>query len=466
MSTDRLPEYMRAGIDRRFNRRDFARASMALMGMGLLSRPFPLWSPAAAAEMLEGFRRAKVDWQQAKGTTIVLGGLQHPWMSAVEPVLPQFTELTGIEVRPELQSESEYIAGMPIKLGGGSTTPDVYMVWSLGQAISAGWLEPLDAHYADKAAFDGAWYDEADVFNSARSFPLWSDGQRYVVSITAEAQTLFLNQPMLDGAGQKAPVTFDELLATAKALKNDTVAGIAMRAKATGDAGPWPAGGFVFSYGGEIVDKGGAVVLDSPQAIEAMDMYGRLLREAGPLGVGTYHWYECLNDFMQGTVAIGCDSSNFATDIANPDKSQVAGKVLYGTMPRAGTNPPRANMWHWMAGINARSENKKAAWLFLQWVTSAPTSLMTAAVGLATPRASAWASDGFRKSFGAQAAEAALANLQGADGEVMKACWFHPKSAQILEPFGIAINEIATGAKDAQSAMKEAAQTANAAIKA
>jgi multiple sugar transport system substrate-binding protein len=48
----------------------------------------------------------------------------------------------------------------------------------------------------------------------------------------------------------------------------------------------------------------------------------------------------------------------------------------------------------------------------------------------------------------------------------MKACWFHPQSGEILEPFGIAINEVVTGTKDAETAMTEAAAKANAAIRA
>lgn len=463
MNKPRLPSFMRAR--HRIGRRHFMGASALLASAGwLASGRVPILSRAFAQEMLDHYKSAAIDWRQAEGQTVVLAGLEHPWMNAVQPLLPQFTELTGIEVKAELQSESEYVAETPIKLGGGSAVPDVYMVWSLGQAISAGWLEPLDRFYADQELTDLAWYDEPDIFSSARVFPVWNDGQRYVASITAEAQTLFLNQTMLDGIGASVPTTYDGLYETAMALKNDMTAGIAMRAKATGDAGPWPAGGFVFSYGGVIVDDEGVVRLDSPEAIAAIDMYGKLLRDAGPLGVGSYHWYECLNDFMTEASAIGCDSSNFATDIANPEKSLVAGHAVFGAMPQHGDLPAKANMWHWMAGINSRSERKTAAWLFLQWVTSKPTSAQTAALGLATPRASAWASSGFKEAFGAQAAQAALANLEGADGAIMKACWFHPKSGEILEPFGIGINEVVTGTKDAETAMKEAAAKANAAI--
>ena len=57
--------------------------------------------------------------------------------------------------------------------------------------------------------------------------------------------------------------------------------------------------------------------------------------------------------------------------------------------------------------------------MFLLWATSKPTSMQTAAVGLATTRLSAWSSEGFKKAFGAQAAEAALKlapDTHGCDG--------------------------------------------------
>ena len=76
------------------------------------------------------------------------------------------------------------------------------------------------------------------------------------MSITAEAQTMFANQNMLDAVGAGIPTTFDELLSTGKKLKSGDVAGVAMRSKADGSAGTWPCGGFVFSNGGVVMDNG------------------------------------------------------------------------------------------------------------------------------------------------------------------------------------------------------------------
>jgi multiple sugar transport system substrate-binding protein len=99
-----------------------------------------------------------------------------------------------------------------------------------------------------------------------------------------------------------------------------------MRAKSDSSAGPWTCGGFVFSYGGEIIDGKGACALDSDAGnCRRRDVWPPAAR-GGPLGVGNYHWYEVLNDFSSGAAALGCDSSNFATDISNPEKSLVAAR--------------------------------------------------------------------------------------------------------------------------------------------
>src|SRR6266576_538458 len=124
--------------------------------------------------------------------------------------------------------------------------PDVFMFTTYGQGISAGWLEPLNAYYSNKSLTDLGWYDESDLLKTARAFPLWSDGERYAFPITSEAMTVFINRDALAAKDLPVPQTFEELLATAKAIKTNEMSGIAMRAQASGNSSP-PAMGFVFS---------------------------------------------------------------------------------------------------------------------------------------------------------------------------------------------------------------------------
>ena len=443
------------------SRRSFVKglgaAGAAISGIAML----PRWSSAEDAAAT--YAKAAIDWKQFAGQTISLAGAIHPWSGAITPLLPDFTKLTGISVVTDFRLETEFLGALPVKLASGSRTPDVFMFLTYGQGVSAGWLEPLTAYYSDKSLTDVAWYDESDLLKTARAFPLWSDGERYAFPITSEAVTLFINSDALTAKNLPVPQTFDELLATAKAVKTNDMSGIAMRAQAGGNSSP-AAMSFVFSYGGAMV-KDNKAAFASPEAIAAVAMYGEMLSQAGPAGVGSYEWYQVLNDFVQGRTAMALDSSVLATDISNPAKSRVAKQAAFAAFPHLDGRAAVPFMSHWQACINVKSRNKRTAFLFLLWATSKPTSLQTATAGLATTRLSAWSSEGFKKAFGAQAAAAALSNLQNADVDRAKAILFHPQSRPIQDAFMIGVNEVVSGAKSAKSAMTTAAEKANAAIR-
>jgi len=432
-------------------------AGAALSGMAML----PRWS--FAEDAAASYASAAIDWKQFSGQTITLAGAIHPWSSAIAALLPQFTKLTGIDVVSDFQLETAFLGALPIKLAGGSRTPDVFMFLAYGQGISAGWLEPLNAYYSDRSLTDLGWYDESDLLKTARAFPLWRDGERYAFPITSEAVTLFVNGDALAAKNLPVPQTFEELLAAAKAVKTDEMSGIAMRAQASGNSST-AAMSFVFSYGGAMVNDNRAAFA-SPEAIAAVEMYGRLLSQAGPVGVGSYEWYHVLDDFVQGRTAMAIDSSNFATDISNPAKSRVVKQAGFAPFPHVAGRAAVPFMSHWQACINSKSRNKRAAFLFLLWATSKPTSLQTAGAGLATTRVSAWSSEGFKKAFGPQAAAAALTNLQNADVDRAKAILFHPRSRPIMDAFMIGVSEVVSGAKSAKDAMTTAAEKANTALR-
>jgi multiple sugar transport system substrate-binding protein len=421
----------------------------------------PRWS--FAEDATAGYANAAIDWKQFAGQTITLAGAIHPWSNAITPLLWDFTKLTGISVVTDFRLETTYLGALAIQLNRGGSTPDVFMYTTYGQGISGGWLEPLNGYYTDKSLTDPRWYDENDVLKTARAFPLWRDGERYAVPITSEAVTLFINGEALAARNLPIPQTFEELLVTANAVKTGEMSGIAMRAQASGNSSV-PAMSFLFSYGGTMVDDNKAAFA-SPEAIAAIEMYGQLLRQAGPGGVSGYEWYHVLDDFLQRRTAMAIDSSNFATDISNPAKSHVAGKAVFAAFPHLAGRSSVPFMSHWQACINSKSRNKRAAFLFLLWATSKPTSMRTAAAGLATTRVSAWSSEGFKQAFGAQAAEAALTNLQNADVERAKAILFHSHSRPILDAFMIGVNEVVSGARPAKVAMTNAAEKANAAIR-
>ncbi|MEL7030473.1 MAG: extracellular solute-binding protein, partial [Pseudomonadota bacterium] len=169
-----------------FNRRRLLQAGL-LGGASLLAFSNARVLAATFEEVGSQWTDADIDWRAHAGTTLVLAAVQHPWTEAITPLIPLFTELTGIDVDVQTRSETEYTAELPVRLGTRSATPDVYMVWAIGQAITAGWLAPLDGYYEDGALYDASWWNNDDLFPSARSFQQWSDGVRYLMPITAES---------------------------------------------------------------------------------------------------------------------------------------------------------------------------------------------------------------------------------------------------------------------------------------
>jgi multiple sugar transport system substrate-binding protein len=445
----------------RASRRSFVKglgaAGALLPALAMLSRR------SLAEDAATSYANAAIDWKQFAGHTITLAGAVHPWSNAIATLLPDFTKLTGITVLTDFQPETTYLGALQVKLARRSGTPDVFMFLTYGQGISAGWLEPLNAHYSDRSLTDLAWYDENDLLKTARAFPVWSDGERYAFPITSEAVTMFINGDALAAKNLPVPETFEQVFAVAKATKTNEMSGIAMRAQAGGNSSP-AAMSYVFSYGGHMV-KDNRAAFDSPEAIAAIAMFGETLSQAGPVGVGSYEWQQVLNDFIQGRTAMAIDSSVLASDISDPAKSRVAKQAEFAAFPHIAGRGPVPFMSHWQACINSKSPSKGAAFLFLLWATSKPTSLQTAAAGLATTRVSAWSSEPFKKAFGQQAAAAALTNLQNADVDRAKAILFHPQSRPIQDAFMIGVNEVVSGAKSAKDAMTAAAEKANAAIR-
>src|SRR5260370_18130725 len=131
------------------SRRSFVKAmgaaGAAFSGMAML----PRWSFADAAAGI--YANAAIDWKLFAGQTITLAGAIHPWSNAITPLLPDFTELTGIDVVTDFQLETAFLGPLPINLAGGSRTPDVFLFLTYGKVISAVWPEPPNPSYSDRS---------------------------------------------------------------------------------------------------------------------------------------------------------------------------------------------------------------------------------------------------------------------------------------------------------------------------
>ena len=96
--------------ERRLSRRNML-AAMGLAGAAAVSLPVlsacgvggRISAPNGASDVSGGF-----DWRKAAGSTINILQTPHPYQQSYQPLLKEFTELTGITVNVDLVPEADY----------------------------------------------------------------------------------------------------------------------------------------------------------------------------------------------------------------------------------------------------------------------------------------------------------------------------------------------------------------------
>jgi multiple sugar transport system substrate-binding protein len=161
---------------RQMSRRNML-AAMGLAGAAVASIPVlgacgvggKASAPNGAADVSGGF-----DWKKASGTTINILQTPHPYQKSYQPLLKEFTELTGINVNVDLVPEADYFTKLNTELAGGTGKHDAFMlgayfIWQYGPA---GWIEDLHPWLQNSAA-TGPDYDFEDIFEGLRTSTRW-----------------------------------------------------------------------------------------------------------------------------------------------------------------------------------------------------------------------------------------------------------------------------------------------------
>jgi len=341
---------------------------------------------------------SNIDWKQFAGQQIDVLFSIHPWQENLVPLVQQFEELTGIKVRVTKLPEQEYLTKVPADFTAGIFAFDVFMsqYYDAPKYAMEKWTQPLDEFMNNPKLTDASWYDWEDFFPGARAVATIGAPYKDRIPITSEAQVLIYRKDILEKLGLKVPETFDELLETAKIIKEkENIAGITLRG---GQDLWWPLYGFVRSFGGEYIDLGNfQSKINTSESKAGIDMYIKCLGLTPP-GTTSTGWDEINAAILTGKAAMFLDSSVIYSRLEDPSVSQVAGKM--GIAPFVKGPAGRIGHSHyWSISMNPKAENKEAAWLFIQWATSKQIQLQLALKGVLPPRSSVWEDENFRKIF-------------------------------------------------------------------
>jgi len=352
-----------------------------------------------AVLLLSGVAAQAMDWQIHKGTTIRAMFSKGALGAAIESFLPDFERQTGIKVQFETFPEDQFRQKVLLELGAGTGALDVYWTFAANEGLKfwrSGWYAPMD-DFLKNATLTDPGYDLADFSRKALQGNSY-DGKLIGLPLHQNTSMLYYRKDVFERLKVKVPQTLQELEETAKKLHNledggQKLVGISLRGKRAAATSQWAP--FFLSLGGSWLDASGKPAINSPEGVQAFDLYGRLLRNYGPPGAVNYHWYETVSIFSQGKAAMFTEANIRMPVLEDATKSQVAGKVGYAMFP-AGPAGRRPTMEVGSVAVSSKSKKKEAAYLFAQWITNKEAALRLQMKGIPVPRASAWKDSRFQ----------------------------------------------------------------------
>lgn len=363
--------------------------------------------PEAAEEQAEPAQEEEVQAPSTEGAELSLLLISHPFVDSLEPLIPEFEKETGIKVNLEVLAEQPGFEKILSDLSSGTGTYDLFMTDPLHnwQYASGGWLEPLDGYLDDPNLTDAVAYDVDDFFPGIWGAGKWNlepmmgigEGQLWAVPINYETYLLAYRPSILASQGVEIPKTYDDVLDAAIKLTyvdedGQEVYGVITRFDKYWDLPYLTFGTMLQSYGVEMIDEEGNLGICTPESIAATELFIDIISQGSPEGAGAFTWYEALQGFASGQYAMSLDEADlFAPVYENPEESQVSDDVGYALTPLGPDGGRLAGAWIWQMSMNSASENKEAAWQFLQWLTSKDTLVKTHLGGNMNPvRLSSW----------------------------------------------------------------------------
>jgi ABC-type glycerol-3-phosphate transport system substrate-binding protein len=424
-------------------------------------------SAFAQGDDLAPYRSAKVNWKQVEGESISVAVIPASYFDNLLGLLPQFEALTGVKVRAEKVPPGQIRQKAMLDLSSRTTTyathaadPMYYPLY-----VANKWVEPLDKYLNDATLTDAAWYNYNDILKAWRDADS-VDGKPYGIPYDGEVTVQVYRKDLYDAKGLHPATTYDQLLSNAKALHDpaNRVYGLALRGFSGAGQNMYIYPSIFRSFGGEWF-KGKDIVVNSPEAVNALNWYVNALSAYAPPAVRNWNWPDIADAFSQGTVATYIDAHSSAAVLMNPEKSKVIGKVGFARWPRGPNGKRVTSIWNWGFPINAAltEKQKKATWLFIQWATSAETQARTSwkfagpAKRSGVNRLSAWKSAEFAQAVGGAGPNFIAAALESLEQDT-DVEW-RPRVPQwpaIGETMATAIQSALVGQKKPKEALDEA----------
>ena len=138
----------------------------------------------------------------------------------------------------------------------------------------------------------------------------------------------------------------------------------------------------LWSYGGRMFDDAGEPQVNTPEVLEALNVFLRL-RDISPPGAESMDTDELATYLLQGAAMSSINWPNWVATFEDPEQSRVSGQIKHTRIPN-GTKAGSSEIGHWMLGITKESDSKQVAFDFIKFATSRE-QIKKAALGAGNP---------------------------------------------------------------------------------
>jgi multiple sugar transport system substrate-binding protein len=292
--------------------------------------------------------------------------------------------MTGLNVTYDVFPEDVYFDKVTAALSSKSTQYDAFMsgayqTWQYGPA---GWIEDLNPYLKD-ATLTSPTYNWDDVLPNLRASTAWSGvtgealggptAKQWALPWAFEMNSITYNRRMFDQLKLDPPKHMPDLMEKAARITKDIkgVYGIGVRgSRSWATIHPGYLSGLVNYGGADFTVEGGKLkpAMNSKQAKDFTKLWIEMVQNSGPKNWTTYTWYEVGND-----LGAGASGMIFDADILGYFQNRgtkEAGHLGFDAFAaNPDSNKPTPNVWIWSLAMSSFSQNKPAAWTFLQWAT-------------------------------------------------------------------------------------------------
>ena len=368
-------------------RRSLLRASTAALAVPTLGA-IGLDALGMPAIVERANAQSAFDWKQCKGQNLEVNYQLSPRGDLARNNIKKFEELTGIKVGFEQIPEQQQRPKVAMEMATGHPSFDAVNVAMHVQKRlieKAKWMEDLRPFINDKSLTNPD-FDLADFSKPAMAVATGEDGKINVLPLNQDLFILFYNKELLASKGFNAPpATYDEMMSMAHALTDPAKQVYGFVGRGVKNANVVLYDNILLGWDQETVDAEGKKLLtDTPAAVEAGQWYQKIMKECGPPGNIGFNWNECQTTFMQGRAAMWWDGIGFSAPLLDKSKSKVVEKVGFAPVP-AGPKARHSATFIDGMGIPTTARNKKAAWMWLQWITGKEMQGEQLRIGAGTP---------------------------------------------------------------------------------